>query len=196
MPHTCGLRTGLKDGTCEGGGGASRGTSYIRACRQLTGRTACCSCVNTLWGSDRVLRSGQFLGRLIGGSPEVRLSPESVPRWNRRAALPQCVHVWVGHVRSSKPVAIPCIAPFLCHPSARTRTHTHNARLAVFSCAPACPTRYHLSLLHWRVQHRKCSVNAWTSAHISDFSVRLQLGSEANALGLVFGAGTPPSPSR
>ena len=125
MPHTCGLRTGLKDGTCVGGGGASRGTSYIRACRQLTGRTACCSCVNTLWGSDRVLRSGQFLGRLIGGSPEVRLSPESVPRWNRRAALPQCVHVWVGHVRSSKPVAIPCIAPFFCHPSARTRTHTH-----------------------------------------------------------------------
>jgi len=28
-------------------------------------------CVNTLWGSDRVLRSGQFLGRLIGGSPEL-----------------------------------------------------------------------------------------------------------------------------
>jgi len=27
--------------------------------------------VNTLWGSDRILRTGQFLGRYIGGSREV-----------------------------------------------------------------------------------------------------------------------------
>lgn len=27
--------------------------------------------LNTLWGSDRVLRTGQFVGRLLGGSPEV-----------------------------------------------------------------------------------------------------------------------------
>lgn len=27
--------------------------------------------VNTLWGSDRILRTGQFLGRYIGGSGEV-----------------------------------------------------------------------------------------------------------------------------
>jgi hypothetical protein len=27
--------------------------------------------LNTLWGADRVLRTGQFLGRLLGGSPEV-----------------------------------------------------------------------------------------------------------------------------
>lgn len=31
--------------------------------------------VNTLWGSDRILRSVQFLGRLIGGSPEVLPRP-------------------------------------------------------------------------------------------------------------------------
>ena len=29
--------------------------------------------VNTLWGSDRILRTGQFLGRFIAGSPEVTL---------------------------------------------------------------------------------------------------------------------------
>ena len=28
--------------------------------------------LNTLWGSDRVLRTAQFVGRLVGGSPEVR----------------------------------------------------------------------------------------------------------------------------
>jgi hypothetical protein len=28
--------------------------------------------LNTLWGSDRVLRTAQFAGRFVGGSPEVR----------------------------------------------------------------------------------------------------------------------------
>jgi len=35
------------------------------ALKQLVGT------VNTLWGSDRILRTGQFLGRYIGGSREV-----------------------------------------------------------------------------------------------------------------------------
>lgn len=32
--------------------------------------------VNTLWGSDRVLRMGQFLGRYVHGAPEVSAEAE------------------------------------------------------------------------------------------------------------------------
>jgi hypothetical protein len=92
---------------------------------ELNVRTACGSCVNTLWGSDRVLRTGQFLGRFIAGSPEVRPHHRVSPQQLSRRTMLTCCQLISCSMRMCRISALGISSALWDENLSGTRAHTH-----------------------------------------------------------------------
>jgi hypothetical protein len=159
---------------------------------ELIGRTACGSCVNTLWGSDRVLRTGQFLGRFIAGSPEVRPHHRRPPQQlrTRHADLLRAnslLNAYLSHFRAGnqqRTVGCESFRPARAHALSGAGT---------FVCTPSHVRGVSGSrayVIRRGVPSDVSFGRVGIFPHLSNLAVVWQFGSEANAVGLIFGAGT------